>query len=103
MLERVRVHNTVDLERELVEVLDITPHDFEIWDREGCDRVRVHYSPVLDSLGEEELRGKIPMATADLEDVPAWHMLGHELGKFIVVICPYTPDNCIVLMPVDVL
>ena len=43
------------------------------------------------------------MATADLEDVPAWHMLGHELGKFIVVICPYTPDNCIVLMPVDVL
>ena len=79
------------------------PLNFEIWDCEGCDRVRVHYSPVLDSLGEEELRGKIPMATADLEDVPARHMLGHELGKFIVVICPYTPDNCIVLMPVDVL
>ena len=41
------------------------------------------------------------MATADLEDVPAWHMLGHELRKLIVVICPYTPPQLLYAVYAD--
>ena len=92
------VHASGHVQVELADVLDVGLHHVKIRDRERRYRVRVHHGPVPDGLREKEFRSKVPMAAADLEDAPAWRVLGHEPGELIVVIFPYSTDDRIVLV-----
>jgi len=80
VLERVRVHDAVDLLRKVAEVLDVPGHHPQARDAEGRHGVRVHHRPALYGLGEEELGREVPVAAAHLEHARAGRAPRHLCG-----------------------